>query len=156
MFDSRMIGTDFAPGRPVERLLPYRAEQLFDLAADVERYPEFLPLWIAARIGKREAGAYETDQVVGFGPVRLSFQSRTVLRRPERIDVTSDDPRFRGSRLSWSFEPQPGGKCLVRLAAAGELRSRMLQRAAERAPEAAAGEIIAAFESRARELHGRV
>lgn len=52
-----MIESDFALSRPVERLLPYRAEQLFDLAADVERYPEFLPLWIAARIRSRFAPA---------------------------------------------------------------------------------------------------
>jgi coenzyme Q-binding protein COQ10 len=143
----------------VERMLPYRAEQLFDLAADVERYPEFLPLWIAARIRKREPGVdhtvYHTEQTVGFGPVRLRFESRTVLRRPERIDVASDDPRFRGFSLSWTFEPQPGGKCRVRLAAAMEFRSPLLQRAAGRALAAVTGEIIAAFEARARRLYGR-
>lgn len=152
------VGAELAPSRVAERLLPYRPEQLFDLAADVERYPEFLPLWIAARIRKREPGVdqtvYYTDQAVGFGPVRLRFESRTVLRRPERIDVASDDPRFRGFSLSWTFEPQPGGKCRVRLAAAVEFRSRLLQRAADRAVAAVAGEIIAAFEARARKRYG--
>lgn len=139
----------------MERLLPYGAAQLFELAADVERYPEYLPGWIAVRIRKREAGAYYTEQVVGLGPVRLEFESRVVLRPPERIDVTSDDPRFRAFRLWWIFEPQPGGRCRVSVTAAVQFRSRLLQRAAYRALGAAAGDIIAAFEARARHLYGR-
>ena len=74
-----------------ERLLPYTAEQLFDLAADVERYPEYLPWWIAARIRKREANVYYTHQVLGLGPIRVSFGSKTVLQPPTRIDVTSKE-----------------------------------------------------------------
>ena len=81
-----------------ERLLPYTAEQLFHLAADVERYPEYLRWWIAARIRKREANVYCTDQVLGLGPVRVRFGSRTVLQTvlqpPTRIDVTSKDYPF--------------------------------------------------------------
>lgn len=130
----------------MERLLPYRAEQMFDLAADVERYPEFLPLWIYVRIRKREPGAHQTEQAVGLGPLRLRFESRALLLRPERIDVISEDPHFSEFRLSWIFEPRPGGRCLVRLAAAIELRSP-LQRAAERALRAAAKDIIAAEKS---------
>lgn len=152
--ESPIVGGDFAFGRPVERLLPYTAEQLFDLAADVERYPAYLPLWIAARIVKREADAYETKQVVGFGPVRFAFQSHTVMRRPEHIEVTSDDPHFRGFRLSWNFESQPNGKCLVRLVAAVQPHSRLLQHVVKHALELSAEEIIAAFEAQARKLYG--
>lgn len=143
------------PGTTVERLLPYGAAQLFQLAADMERYPEYLPGWIAVRIRKREAGAYYTEQVVGLGPIRLEFSSRVVLRPPERIDVTSDDPRFRAFRLWWLFEPQPDGLCRVSVTAAVQFRSRVLQRAAHRAVAAAAGNIIDAFDARARRLYGR-
>jgi len=51
----------------VERLLPYSRARLFDLAADVERYPEFLRWWISARIRRRQTDVYYTDQVVAFG-----------------------------------------------------------------------------------------
>ena len=77
----------------VDRTLPYSPEQPFDLAADVERYPEFLHWWITARVRKREAEVYCTHQVLGIGPIRIEFESRTVLRRPERIDVTSNGSR---------------------------------------------------------------
>ncbi|HAQ00041.1 MAG TPA: ubiquinone-binding protein, partial [Rhodospirillum rubrum] len=71
-----------------ERFLPFSDLQMFTLVADVERYPQFVPWWIAARvIDSRPAPAgdgpdakiYRTDQVIGMGPVRLRFTSRTLL-----------------------------------------------------------------------------
>ena len=50
--------------RRAERLLSYSPEQLFDLAADVERYPKFLHWWKAARIKRRDGDVYYTDQDV--------------------------------------------------------------------------------------------
>ena len=136
----------------VERWLPYCCEQLFDLTADVEHYPEFLRWWIAARIRRREDSAYYTDQVLGFGPLRIRFGSKTVLHRPERIDVTSDEPPFRQFRLAWIFEPQLGPGCKVSLVAEINFRSRLLQRVAEHALSGAIAGIIDAFEARARRL----
>ena len=75
----------------VERWLPYCCEQLFDLAADVEHYPEFLRRAIAA-IPAASHSAYYNHQALGLGPLRIRFGSKTVLHRPERIDVTSDEP----------------------------------------------------------------
>ncbi|WP_425482693.1 type II toxin-antitoxin system RatA family toxin [Chelativorans xinjiangense] len=56
-----------------ERVLPYDSEVLFDIAADVEQYPEFLPSWKAARITRREGNTYWTDQTIGLGPLRARF-----------------------------------------------------------------------------------
>src|SRR3974390_1369585 len=111
-----------------ERLLPYTAEQLFDLAADVERYPEFLPWWIFARIRKRLGNEYYTDQVLGLGPFRLKFGSRTILQRPVRIEVTSADFPFRQFGLTWTFEPRPGPACKVTVFSDFELRGSALRR----------------------------
>lgn len=110
-----------------ERLLPYTCEQLFDLAADVERYPEYLPWWMAARIRRREVNTYFTDQVIGLGPIRVSFGSRTVLQPPTRIDVTSRDFPFRQFKLSWNFVTVAETGCRVSLIAEFELRSFLLQ-----------------------------
>ena len=96
-----------------ERLLPYTDEQLFDLAADVESYPAYLPWWISARIREHVDNGYYTDQVLGLGPIRVKFGSRTILQRPRRIDVTSADFHFRHFRLTWTFEPRPGPACKV-------------------------------------------
>jgi len=138
-----------------ERLLPYTCEQLFDLAADVERYPEYLRWWIAARIRKRETNAYYTDQVLGLGPIRVSFGSRTVLQPPTRIDVTSKDFPFQQFKLSWNFVTQPGTGCRVSLTAEFELRSFVLQGILYRALPSATADVIAAFEARARSLYER-
>ena len=138
-----------------ERLLPYTAEQLFDLAADVERYPEYLRWWIAARIRKREANVFYTDQVLGLGPIRVTFGSRTVLQRPTRIDVTSNDAPFQQFKLSWNFAAQDGAGCRVSLAAEFELRSFVLQRILDQALPTASADVIAAFETRAHRLYGR-
>jgi coenzyme Q-binding protein COQ10 len=136
-----------------ERLLPYSPEQLFDLAADVERYPEFLRWWITARVRRREGEVYYTDQALGLGPVRLRFGSRTELHRPERIDVTSDESPFRQFKLSWFFESLPGVRCRVTLAAQLELHSYLLQRLAEQVLPGAVADIVAAFETRAHRLY---
>lgn len=137
----------------VERLLPYRSEQLFDLAADVERYPEFLRGWVAARVRRREADVYYTDQTLGFGPIRVQFGSKTVLHRPERIDVTADQAPFRHFRLSWMFASQPGAGCRVTLIADVELRSLLLQRAFDLILPRTIADIIASFEARAGQLY---
>ena len=55
----------------IERILPFRPEQLFEIASDVERYPEFVPGWIAVRVRDRHAGGYCTDQILGLGPKTL-------------------------------------------------------------------------------------
>ncbi len=128
----------------------FRPGPLFDLAADVERYPEFLPWWIAARVLKRDANVYHTDQILGLGPLRVRFVSKAVLHRPRRIDVTSDKPPFRRFELSWIFEPIAGAGCRVSVVATLALRSRLLQRVVDQLLPAAVSGIITAFEARVR------
>jgi len=137
----------------VDRLLPYRCEQLFELAADVERYPEYLRWWHAARINRREANVYYADQTLGLGPIRARFGSKAVLHRPERIDVTSDQAPFRHFQLSWIFAPEPGAGCRVTVMADIELRSPLLQRAFDLVLPGSIADMIASFEERARELY---
>jgi coenzyme Q-binding protein COQ10 len=138
----------------VHCVLVYTPEQLFDLAADVEGYPEFLPWWLAARVRKREGDVYYTDQVVGFGVVRQRFDSKTVLRRPERIDVTSSDRMFRKFHLTWLFDPLPDNGCRVALVVDLELRSKLIQDLFGWAISRMVGSIMSAFEVRAHRLYG--
>jgi len=135
------------------RTLPFSCEQVFDLAADIERYPEFLRGWISSRIQKRERNVCHVEQVVGFGPVRLRFASKAVLHRPDRIDVTSTDPPFRTYSLSWRVADIPTGGCRIDIAMELELRSGFLQRAVTRLLPTAIDEVITAFEARARAIY---
>jgi coenzyme Q-binding protein COQ10 len=138
----------------VERVLPYDRELLFDIAADVERYPEFLPAWTAARITRREGNVYWTDQSISLGPLRARFGTETVLNRPERIEVVSSERPFRFFRLCWIFEPRRDGHTRVILSAQLDLRSTHLERMVGPILRGITAATIAAFEARAARLHG--
>ena len=137
-----------------ERSLPYAPTVLFDLAADLEQYPQFVPGWLSAQIYYRGADVCMAEQAVGFGPMRIRFKSMAQLQRPERIEITSDDSQFRHFHLQWRFEPVRGGKCRAALLVELELRSRFLQGWLERAGPGTAAEVLRAFERRAGEIHG--
>ena len=139
----------------VSRWLPFTCEQIFDLAADVERYPEFLPGWMSARVGMREGEVLHVEQVIGVGPVRLRFESRTVLHRPERIDVTSCDRLFRRYNLTWLFAPGPAGSCNLSVTVDLELRSWLLQQVVDRVLQPSIEGAVDAFEARANRLYVR-
>jgi coenzyme Q-binding protein COQ10 len=142
------------PTVTVSRRLAYSAEQIFVLVADVERYPEFLPWWVAARVLEREAHAYETDQVIRFGMIRERFSSRTVLEPHRRISVSATDGPWRRLELDWSFESLPDEGAEIRLSADIAFASAPLQALFERVLTRAIGRIIEAFERRARQIHG--
>ena len=142
------------PTVTVSRRLPYSAEQIFALVADVERYPEFLPWWVAAKVQKREPQAYETDQVIRFGVVRQRFSSRTILEPHRRISVTATGSSLRRLELDWWFEALPDDGAEVRLSAEIAFGSYPLHALFERVLTRAIGQIITAFEGRARQVHG--
>jgi coenzyme Q-binding protein COQ10 len=137
----------------ISRTLPYRPEQLFDIAADVESYPEFLPWWHSATVRQRNGDVYYTDQVVGFGPLTQSFSSKTVLRRPEEIEVTSIGGPFRTFQLIWRFASRSHDRCEVTLSGEIELRAPLLGRFLNRVTADGARSILSAFEIRARQLY---
>jgi len=109
------------------RVVAIAPERMFDLIADVERYPEFLPLMREARIVHRTADAYETEQVLALGLLAYRFRSRTVLNPPHSITVTSTDRGFRHFDICWSLAPAPEGGCHVTVALDCEFRSPWLK-----------------------------
>ncbi len=137
------------PTHAEKRMLPYSREQMFNLVADVERYPEFLPLWSNVRVFRRRGNIYYTDQEVGLGPIRQRFHTRTALMRPERIEVSSTDSNFRAFHIDWDFADAPEG-CRVDIALRWEVRSWLLQRAIDMVLAETARNMVDAFERRAR------
>ena len=133
------------------RIILAPPDRVFDMVADVESYPDFLPLWREARILEREKDAYWTEQTVGLGPVRERFRTRTVLRRPVRIEIVSFDELFADFFINWDFHPMGRG-CRASVALTWETRSTRLQRAVDLLLPHTARSMVAAFEKRAREL----
>ena len=87
------------PTHAEKKLLPWTPEQLYDLVAGIERYPEFLPWCIAARIRRREGDLIVADLVIGFRMIRERFTSNVKLDpAARRIDVAYIDGPFRHLR----------------------------------------------------------
>ena len=136
------------------RVLHHPAEQLFDLVADVEKYPEFLPWCVDARIRRREGSLVVADLVIGYRVFRERFTSTVVLNRPDRIDVTYAEGPFRYLNNHWIFVPEGSDSCTIDFFVDFEFHSRVLQVVAERVFSEAVKLMVHAFERRADELFG--
>lgn len=144
------------PTHAEQRLLPYQPQELFDLVADVERYPEFLPWCKAARVRQRESEERQivADLVVGFKMVRERFTSRVDLAPEERvIRVQYVDGPFRYLNNTWQFIDHADG-CMIDFYVDFEFRSRVLQKMLQPLFNEAVRRMVAAFEGRAQELYG--
>ena len=138
-----------------KRVLPHSPEQLFDLVADVERYPEFLPWCIGARIRSRRENVLAADLIIGFKGFRESFTSEVTLDRAAlRIDVVYRDGPFKYLNNHWIFDAQPDGACEIDFFVDFEFRSRLLQRIIGILFNEAVRRMVAAFEARADQIYG--
>ena len=143
------------PVHAEQRLLPYRPEQLFDLVADIERYPEFLPWCLGARITRRDGQIIHADLIIGFRMIRERFKSRVTLDGPShRIDVAYLDGPFKYLRNHWIFEPAPDGATRLDFFVDFEFRSALLSKLIGVLFHEAVRRMVAAFEGRARQLYG--
>jgi coenzyme Q-binding protein COQ10 len=142
------------PTHAEKKVRPYTPEQLFDLVADVERYPEFLPWAVAARIRSREGNLVTADLVIGFKMFRERFTSRVVLDRARRIDVSYTEGPFKYLDNHWLFEPMQGGGTCIDFFVDFEFRSAILQRLIGMLFNEAVRRMVHAFEMRAKQLYG--
>ena len=147
------------PRHAETRTLPYRADQMFALAADVARYPEFLPWTAAARIRSRqpvEGGeVMEADLVISFKVFREKFGSRVTLLPAEgRILTEYIDGPFRHLKSVWSFADRPDGGCDVGFEVDFEFRNAILAGGIGLVFNEAMQRIVRAFQARAKVLYG--
>jgi len=140
--------------------MPYSADKMFALIADIEAYPEFLPWCSAARVRSRCTNSdgsevIDAELVISFKVFRERFGSRVVLR-PEAgaIDVSYLDGPFRYLENHWRFERVDDHHCDVDFYVDFEFRSRTLQSLIGRVFYQAMQMIVRAFERRAAQLYG--
>lgn len=144
-----------------KRRVKHSAIEMFDLVADVEKYPQFVPLCQALRVKKRETRDDGTevilaDMTVSFKLVREHFTSRVTLDRADlKILVEYVQGPFSHLQNRWSFEPQGERACDVGFFIAYEFKSRMLAMLMGAMFDAAFQRFAAAFEKRADEVYGR-
>lgn len=141
------------PTHAEQRVLPYTPEQLFELVADVARYPEFLPWCVASRIRSRDGDVFFADLVIGFKMVRERFTSKVTLTRPGRVDVTYTEGPFKHLNNHWVFKPHPEGT-EIDFYVDFEFHSKMLQTLIGALFNEAVKLMVGAFEKRAKQLYG--
>jgi coenzyme Q-binding protein COQ10 len=140
--------------RRIEQHSPWNVGQMFDLVADIERYDEFLPAWSHARIMQRRGDVLTVVQGIDLGILRLDFESRAELQRPERLRVSSSGGPFRELLLDWRFMPHPSGGCVVVLAVSLEMGSVLVEPASGRLLDLLTRDIVRRFHERAAVLYG--
>lgn len=149
------------PSHAEKRVLPWTADQMYVLVADVGRYPEFLPWTSAARIRGRTfradgAEVIEADLVISFKVFREKFGSRVVLHETQhRIETDYLDGPFRHLHSHWQFTPREGGGCECDFSVDFEFRNAILQAVIGVVFDEAMRRVVRAFEARAEALYGR-
>lgn len=148
------------PTHTEHRKLAYSAQQIYDLVADVSRYPEFLPWTAGARIRSRMARpdgseVMEADLVISFKVFRERFGSRVVLwPKDKKIETEYLDGPFRHMRSNWEIRDLPGGGSEVRFFVDFEFRNALLQKLIGVVFDEAMRRVVRAFEARAVALYG--
>lgn len=137
------------------RELPWTAQQMFDLVADVRRYAEFLPWVVATRVKSDSESEMVADMLVGFSAFKEKFTSRVTKQRPERIEIDYLDGPLRKLENIWNFAPAGDGGCRIDFHVEFEFRSAILEKLAGEYMERAFRKMVAAFEKRAEALYGQ-
>jgi coenzyme Q-binding protein COQ10 len=143
------------------RRVQHSPSEMFDLVADVERYPEFVPLCRALKVKRRNAAGEGVeiliaDMTVAYKLIQETFTSRVTLDKPKlRILVEYLDGPFSKLQNRWSFRPVGEDACEVEFFIAYEFRSRLLAALMGAMFDAAFRRFAVAFEKRADEIYGR-
>ena len=142
------------PGIRETRRLPYTAEQMFDLVADVGRYGEFLPWVVATRVRSDDGHEMVADMLVGFKALREKFTSRVIKDRPNRLEVIYIDGTMRDLDNVWHFRPLAEGGCEIDFCVDFTFKNKMFEVLAGSYFDRAFHKMVTAFEERAKALYG--
>ena len=149
------------PSFRIARKVRHTPEQMYDLVADVERYPEFLPLCEALRVIRRQEDAngatvLVAEMAVGYKAIRERFATRVTLDRPNlRITAEYIDGPFRHLENRWAFRPGANGGCEVDFFITYEFKSFALGLLMGKMFDKAFRKFTDAFESRADRIYAR-
>ena len=150
------------PEFSTRRSVRHSAQDMFDLVADVEQYPQLVPLCRDLKVRRRSAGEDGTevlvaDMTVAYKLIKETFTSRVTLEKPKlQILVQYLDGPFSRMENRWSFHPRGEAGCEIAFFISYEFKSRMLGLLMGAMFDAAFRRFSAAFEARADVVYGRV
>ena len=140
------------------RTVPYPAELMYAVVADVEKYPEFLPWVVALRVLSRRENGLTAEMAVGYGALRERYTSDVALDPIERrIDVVQAKGPFKQLENHWHFTPISneklgGASCEITFSILFEFKNRLLHSVAGAKFEKVMLKMADAFEARAKTL----
>ena len=130
-------------------LIPFTAEQIFDLVADIERYPEFLDGCVAAEVHQRTLSNVVATLRLSRAGVSHSFTTRNALSRPERMELALVDGPFDHFSGLWRFRALGESACKVSLRLDFQMAGGLVSVAAGRLFDKVALDLVDAVVSRA-------
>lgn len=148
------------PSFKSSRRVPHSASDMFELVADVEKYPQFVPLCERLRVKSRDTKedgreVLLADMTVAYKIFRETFTSRVTLDRPAgRILVEYVSGPFHHMENRWTFRDLEHGRCEIGFSIDYELRSRTLAMMMGAVFDRAFRKFADAFEARAAEVYG--
>ena len=142
------------PRHSETRYLPYSPDQLFDLVADVGRYDELLPWFVAVRVRSSSPTETVADLVVGFNAFKERFTSRVTKQRPSDICVDYIEGPLKYLKNEWHFDAAEGGGTDVHFSVDFAFKSRLFESLAGAMFDRALRRMTNAFEQRAAALYG--
>ncbi len=142
------------PQHKETRILPFSPEQLFNLVADIERYPEFLPWCKGARVLTREGDTVTADLIIGYKMFCEKFTSIVTLDRPRAICVAYQSGPLAHLKNEWDFAAAKIG-CALSFHVDFDFRSKLLAAVMEPFFDKALCKMAEAFEKRAGDLYGK-
>ena len=136
------------------RIIKHTPKDLFNLVADVKKYPEFLPWCLGARTKNKTLKSFEADLIIGFKIYREIYSSKIFLNEKDRkIIVNYKDGPFEYLENYWLFKENPDG-CEIEFMVDFRFKSIFLQTLMETLFKEAVVKMVKAFENRANELYG--
>ena len=134
------------------RLVPYPAELMYAVVADVEKYPQFLPWVVALRVLSRHPGGLTAEMAVGYSGLRERYTSDVALDpAARRIDVRQIKGPFKTLENHWQFNEKRAG-CEITFSILFEFKSRLLHGVAGAKFEKVMLKMADAFEARAKTI----
>ena len=142
------------PSFRITRKVRHSATQMYDLVADIERYPEFLPWVSAIRVRSNSDSQMVADMIVGFKGLRETFTSKVEKRRPDGLHIEYVDGPLKHLHNDWGFRADGQGGCLVDFSVDFAFKNRVFEMLAGQMFDRALRKMINAFEERAARLYG--
>jgi len=138
-----------------QKILPYTAQQMFDLVAAVDKYKEFAPWCVASRINTRESDeVFYAELVVGYKLIRERFSSKVILDEPNSIHIEYLHGPLKHLKNHWQFRDVQDGACEIDFSVEFEFKNKALQGLAQVFFKEVIHRMVAAFEGRARDVYG--